>query len=227
MYSLPLFPLDTVLFPGTPIHLHIFEERYKSMINQVLESTKTFGVALIHRGVEALGPVAEPHKVGCTAKIAEVERFRDGRMNLVCIGEELFRIRELDYRFPYLTGQVETFITEQPRTLDIVRGANRMNIFVAKYLKMISSISAQNEQGEDDLRAYLNQIKVPEDPTLMLYMACALLHIPSIEKQGLLETASFPDLYTKVLRIYKRELAVNLKLLTISEDNSRKLAWLN
>ena len=58
MITLPLFPLNTVLFPGIPVHLHIFEERYKEMISQCLEARVPFGVVLIKSGPEALGPAA-------------------------------------------------------------------------------------------------------------------------------------------------------------------------
>ena len=59
MIEIPLFPLDTVLFPGTPVNLDVFEPRYKSLIGQCLEHDEPFGVALIRSGREALGPLPE------------------------------------------------------------------------------------------------------------------------------------------------------------------------
>jgi Lon protease-like protein len=227
MYSLPLFPLDTVLFPGMPIHLYIFEERYKIMIQRVLEKDGMFGVVLIHNGSEAFGPPPEPHNVGCTAKIVEVDSLSDGRMNLVCIGRELFRIRELDHRLPYLVGQVETFITEQPRTLDIVRGAGILRKLVSVYIKLLGSIHREDEPDVLDLQPFLNQLDLPEDPTMLLYMACALLQVPTNEKQNLLEIASIPNLFGTVMRWYKREISINAKLTQITDESSRRSAWLN
>src|SRR5512147_2655499 len=93
MYELPLFPLNTVLFPGMPISLHIFEPRYKLMIEQCIQIAQPFGVVLIREGVEALGPSAEPHQIGCSAQITQVERLEDGRMNIVAVGVERFQIR--------------------------------------------------------------------------------------------------------------------------------------
>jgi len=227
MYSLPLFPLDTVLFPGTPIHLYIFEERYKIMVRRVLEKDAVFGVVLIQNGSEAYGPPAEPHKVGCTSKIIEVDRLADGRMNLVCLGQELFRIRDIDRQLPYLVGIVDTFITEQPRTLDIVRGAKILKKLVEVYLRSVASIRRENDVEEMELQPFLDQIELPEDPTMMIYMACALLQIPTNEKQNLLEIASLPDLFSTVLRWYKREITVNARLMQISDDSSRRSAWMN
>ena len=82
MYELPLFPLNTVLFPGMPIKLHIFEERYKLMISRCYTEGQPFGVALIKSGNE-VGRKAEPFLVGCTAVITELEPLPDGRMNIV------------------------------------------------------------------------------------------------------------------------------------------------
>jgi Lon protease-like protein len=70
--ELPIFPLNVVLFPGMPLPLHIFEERYKSMINRCIQAGHAFGVVLIREGQE-VGPPARPHDVGTTAVIA-VER---------------------------------------------------------------------------------------------------------------------------------------------------------
>jgi len=72
MFELPLFPLNTVLYPGTPLYLHIFEPRYQRMINLCLNEHRPFGVVLIRHGQEALGPLAEPYRIGCTADIIRV-----------------------------------------------------------------------------------------------------------------------------------------------------------
>ncbi len=67
--KIPLFPLKTVLFPGMPINLHIFEERYRLMINRCIDEQLPFGVVLIQKGEEALGPFwPNSHQVGCTAE---------------------------------------------------------------------------------------------------------------------------------------------------------------
>ena len=110
MYELALFPLFTVLFPGMPLHLHIFEPRYRLMIQRCLEANQPFGVVLIRKGEEAMGPLAEPYITGCTARIARTERLRDGSMNLTVLGEE---------RFPHSrTGFQTALPAGQSRNLD-------------------------------------------------------------------------------------------------------------
>ncbi|HMU85136.1 MAG TPA: LON peptidase substrate-binding domain-containing protein, partial [Leptospiraceae bacterium] len=75
MDSHPVFPLSTVLFPGLPLPLHIFEPRYQLMIQRVISRKEPFIVALIKSGQEALGDVAEPYEIGTTASIKQVENL--------------------------------------------------------------------------------------------------------------------------------------------------------
>ena len=89
--ELPLFPLNSVLFPGATLPLHIFEERYKLMIGRCLQSGSPFGVLLIRSGNE-VGEATEPFEVGTTARIVRVQHLDEGRMNLVCLGEQRFRL---------------------------------------------------------------------------------------------------------------------------------------
>ena len=85
--------------------LHIFEARYRVMIRACIDEERPFGVALIRSGEEVGGP-AEPHAVGTTARITRHETLPDGRMNIEAIGEERFRIDELEQREPHLAASV-------------------------------------------------------------------------------------------------------------------------
>lgn len=105
-HELALFPLNNVvLFPGMPLPLHIFEERYQAMIGQCLERDEPFGVLLIKEGHE-VGAPAEPHAVGTTARIAQVQRLDGGRMNILTRGETRFELLETVQTTPYLVGLV-------------------------------------------------------------------------------------------------------------------------
>src|SRR5215510_2241307 len=89
---LPLFPLEqVVLFPGMPLPLRIFEERYKVMIGACQVTDQLFGVVLIRSGKE-VGAPAEPERVGCTARMHRVERMPDGQMFILTMGEQRFRL---------------------------------------------------------------------------------------------------------------------------------------
>ena len=96
---LPLFPLDVVLLPGTPLPLHIFEPRYKEMIGECVERNAVFGVV---RAKE--GGVAE---IGCTAEIVTVtKKYEDGRMDIVTLGRDRFAVMQVNHERSFLQGEV-------------------------------------------------------------------------------------------------------------------------
>jgi Lon protease-like protein len=105
---IPLFPLDVVLFPGTPLPLHIFEPRYKEMIGECLAQQRTFGVV---RVVEQ--SLAE---VGCTAEIVTVvKEYPDGRLDLVTEGRKRFELLHVNQERAFLRGEIMV-IEDEPGT---------------------------------------------------------------------------------------------------------------
>ncbi|ABG05864.1 peptidase S16, lon-like protein [Rubrobacter xylanophilus DSM 9941] len=105
--DIPLFPLNIVLMPGAPQALHIFEERYKQMVNECLERGSEFGMVLSDE--------SGTREVGCTARIVElVRRFEDGRMLILVEGSRRFRLRSILAGRPYYVGEVEYLEDEEP-----------------------------------------------------------------------------------------------------------------
>ena len=102
---LALFPLNLVLFPGMRLPLHIFEERYKAMIGACIEREEPFGVLLIKEGQES-GESAEPVQVGTTARITQVNRLEEGRLNILTQGERRFELVEVIQTRPHMVGLV-------------------------------------------------------------------------------------------------------------------------
>ena len=103
---MPLFPLRTVLFPGMPLPLRIFEERYKTMTKELLESGGEFGVLLIREGNE-VGGAARPYDVGTLARIEESTEMQGGRYILHARGTRRFRLRRMLSPRPYPFGEIE------------------------------------------------------------------------------------------------------------------------
>ena len=100
MAEIPLFPLNVVLMPGTPLPLHIFEERYKQMVDECLESETEFGMVLADE--------SGTRRVGCTARIVElVQRYEDGRMVILVEGSQRFELNNVLTGKPYYVGDVE------------------------------------------------------------------------------------------------------------------------
>lgn len=97
--ALPLFPLGLVLLPGEPVPLHIFEPRYREMVKVCLDEDGPFGI--IYASEEGLA------EIGCTARIRKVvQRYQDGRLDIVAVGEERFRLEGVNRNLSYLTAHV-------------------------------------------------------------------------------------------------------------------------
>ena len=97
---LPLFPLQTVLLPRAPLPLHIFEDQYKEMVRDVILADGEFGVVLAREG----GLL----NTGCTARIDRIlQQFEDGRLDLIAVGQQRFRIVSIDSERSYLRAEVE------------------------------------------------------------------------------------------------------------------------
>ncbi len=108
---IPLFPLNTVLFPGGALPLHIFEERYRQLVRERLD----FGIVLLRRGVEVGGIRDEDlHDVGTVATLEDVKSLEDGRFSVVARGLYRFRLLSLHHDQPYLTGRIKRLADPTP-----------------------------------------------------------------------------------------------------------------
>src|SRR5580704_824970 len=112
---LPLFPLGAVLYPGMLLPLHIFEERYRQLVRDLLDGPepRQFGVIAIRKGRETgIDGVHSLYEIGCTAILRRVDRHDDGRFDIVTAGTRRFRLLALDQTLPYLQGEVELVAEE-------------------------------------------------------------------------------------------------------------------
>lgn len=217
MQTLPIFPLHTVLFPGTPIQLHIFEERYITMVQDCLETDGRFGVALIQKGREALGPLARPFELGCSAVIREIEPLDDGRMMLVAQGVERIRIQEVLSTQPYMTARVsaEPVLGKD----DLLAGAHVAGLYplVHRYLEIVA----------EDLAGELASFQLPDEPTALAYLSGSLMQIPLAEKQSLLALESATELISATKHTLRREIALQRALKDRNPANSHGSFSLN
>lgn len=210
MFELPLFPLNTVLFPGMPLHLHIFEERYQQMIGRCLQTHEPFGVVLIEEGVEALGPLAKPHRIGCTARIVQTDPLDDGRMNILAVGEERFRILALDDSHPYLVGQVEPYPLANQHPPTLTQTARRLRALVRRYLDALAEADLiEFETGQ-----------LPQDPLALAYLAATILQVAPAQKQALLTADSASRFLADLYALYRHELALLAALLANPDEDA-------
>lgn len=129
---LPLFPLPVVLFPSAPMPLHIFEPRYRQMVDRCLRGDRRFG--LIYHDADAAGPfLMEEGRVGCVAEIEDFQPLPDGRSLLVARGVERFAIDDgIESEEPYYEALVAPYedVPEEPLRLEAQR-RRTMTLFEA------------------------------------------------------------------------------------------------
>lgn len=176
--EMPLFPLNIVLFPDMSLPLHVFEPRYREMIEQCLAGDRIFGVALILEGEEA-GGVAQVWPVGTTAVIERSERLPDGRFALIARGITRFHIIERLPDDPYPRALVRMIHEDAQAEADdtLVQEAQSL---LMRYLRRIT-----RRQGHD-----WEDLVMPADPTILSYVVGAVLPCSLDDKQRLLQAPS-------------------------------------
>ncbi|WP_347813288.1 LON peptidase substrate-binding domain-containing protein [Actinomadura sp. KC345] len=175
---LALFPLGTVLFPGLVLPLHLFEERYRRLIADLLErpEPRGFGVVGIELGHEVGdGAAHRLAEVGCVAELREATPHPDGRYDVVTVGTRRFRLKELDRSRPYLQGEVE-YLPEEPGADPGPIALRVRRLFRLYRHRLAAAGAASSELGEP-----------PDDPVGLSYVIAASLILDGHDKQRLLE----------------------------------------
>ena len=173
--TIPLFPLNVVLFPGGFLPLHIFEERYKLMIQRCLDDESEFGVVLIKSGLE-VGGNAEPHAVGTAARVVNVKKEEDGRMNIMVTGRERFRINTVVLQQPYMEAVVEVVDDDSagPPEAGLVSDVRQA---VEEQIRLLHGLRG----------GWVREPTTPEDPAELSWLVCTLVQADNDVKQALLE----------------------------------------
>jgi Lon protease-like protein len=160
--ELPIFELPLVVLPGEQVPLHIFEDRYKRMVGTALEQEEPFGIVL--RDDDGA------RSVGCTARIDEVERLEDGRMNIVVSGEAPFKVLDRFESPEYPAGEVELIAEQDVPPVDEA-----------------SATAAREAFAELAERATGERPDPEELDTASAYAIAARIELPAETKQRLLE----------------------------------------
>ena len=170
--ELPLFPLpEVVLFPTRPLPLHIFEFRYRIVMNTILESDRRFGVLMID---PTKGTIAN---VGCCAEILHYQRLPDDRIKLLALGQQRFRVLEYVREKPYRVGLVE-WIEDQSPAKDLRPLASEVEQLLRDVVHLSSKLTEQEIELPNDL---------PDLPTELSYWIASNLYGVAPEQQALLE----------------------------------------
>ncbi|MEB3120829.1 MAG: LON peptidase substrate-binding domain-containing protein, partial [Snowella sp.] len=184
--ELPLFPLpEVVLFPGRPLPLHIFEFRYRIMMNTILEDDRRFGVLMID---PATGEIAN---VGCCAEVLRFQRLPDDRMKMLALGQQRFRVLEYVREKPYRVGLVE-WIEDEATNQDLRPLAKEVDRLLHDVVKLSAKLTDQPLELPDD---------IPVLPVELSYWVAGNLYGVASEQQTLLELQSTSERLQKEAEI--------------------------
>ncbi|MER5972788.1 LON peptidase substrate-binding domain-containing protein [Streptomyces sp. NPDC002055] len=218
---LPLFPLNSVLFPGLVLPLNIFEERYRAMMRDLLkldeDAPRRFAVVAIRDGREVApsapgmpdatalperGPAAgfgeDPiqafHRIGCVADAATIREKEDGGFDVLATGTTRFRLTSVDASGPYLVGELESIPEEQGE------GAGALASGVLRAFRTYQKrLAGANE------RSLSTEQELPDEPSVLSYLVAAAAVLDTPAKQELLEAPDTAERLRKELRMLRAE----------------------
>lgn len=182
--QLPIFPLNTVVFPGVTVPLHVFEDRYRALVHHLLtiseKPERLFGIVAIREGYE-IGShgVQSVHRVGCVVQMTSVDPYPDGRFDIEVVGRRRLRLDALDTSGSYLVGDVETVDEARVDTPEGVHEAIRTRETFEEYRLRLSDLRGDAVLDGD----------LPRDPEFLSYSLAATCLLTLQERQALLEAA--------------------------------------
>lgn len=202
---LPLFPLNTVLVPGLVLPLHIFEPRYRMLVQEMLaiedEELREFGIvatkdgrSIDQDGLDAL------HRIGTATVLRQADKTDDGRYDIVTTGSRRFFIESLDTSAPLLRASV-TWIEDvvEPPSAELELLTNRA---VADFVSYRAALSGQLEETIAAIS------EMPEDPGVVSFLLTAAVVLPTAERQQMLGAMSAHERLTLARGFLKRETAL-------------------
>ncbi len=190
---LRLFPLNTVLFPGAILNLHVFEPRYRQLVSECLDASEAFGVVLIREGQEAGDPDVMPHEIGTTAEISDVTALPAGRFYISTTGRRRFRIRNVVSREPYLLVDVDYLEEEYDDDTATDELTEEVRAEFRRYLRLLVEFSGTAAE-----------IDVPADPVDASFLIGDALQVADTMKQRLLELSNTQQRLTVELGFLRR-----------------------
>jgi len=192
--DLPLFPLGTVLFPGMPLPLHLFEQRYRRLLREHRQADPIFGVVLTRQGVE-VGDEPETHAVGTAATLLGIGHYPDGRADIVVRGTRRFRIAGGEWSRGYLMGRVAWLDDPLGEPEAAEAAAVELSRRYAAFLSAFQESTGVDLPDED----------LDPDPAPLAYAIAARLPLNTWEQQRLLEAETVGDRLVALNDIIRRE----------------------
>jgi uncharacterized protein len=201
--TMPMFPLNTVLFPGVTVPLHVFEDRYRALVHRLLTiddpAERLFGTVAIREGFEVGDSlhrqgVQSVHRIGCYLQLSDYEANPDGTFDIVAVGRGRLRLDDLDSSGPWLAGSIER-LDDTAGQIRAETVSHALSVF-ERYRATVSEVSAAEVLVGD----------LPHDPTYLSWSlgATCLLTLP--QRQSLLEADTAAIRLALVTGMLEREI---------------------
>lgn len=221
--QLPMFPLNTVLFPGMTMQLHVFEDRYRALVHHLLtipdKSQRLFGVVAIREGYEVGSHgVQSVHRVGCVAQMTTVVPAEDGRFDIEIVGRERFHLQSMDASGPYLVGTVET----ASDAADPAAAAGRTS---QEAVRARNTFGVYRERLSELRGAEVLDVDLPDDPVYLSYTLAATCLLTLRERQALLETGSADERLVMLRRAMHEEMRAIRAIPSLPATEVSRTGW--
>lgn len=217
---LPIFPLNLVAFPGMVVPLHVFEERYRALVRDLLAvpdpAERLFGIVAIREGYEVGTHEARSmYRTGCVVQLTEAQEYDDGRFDLVTVGRHRMRVLSTDADAPYLRAEVDHLVAEQQLSPDTAREAALTLAGFADYRALVGRL-----RGDDVMTGPL-----PRDPELLSYALSATCSLTLRERQQLLESPRTRERLGLLRRLMRREVGAMSAIPSLPATEVARTTW--
>ena len=218
MTEVPLFPLNAVVFPGVVTPLHIFEERYRALVRELvgIETVfdRVFGIIAIREGYEVGDHgMQSAHRVGTLVQLTEVEPYDDGRFDIQVIGRQRLRVTESDNSGPFLRGEVELLPDEDEP--DAGTEAERTLATFETYRENLSEM-----RGGPVLAG-----EMPTDPAYLSYALASTCLLTLPQRQALLEADTAQERLGMLRRTLHEEMRAMRALPSLPATEVARTRW--
>ena len=175
--ELPIFPLPIVLFPGAPQPLHIFEPRYRQLLQDCLAADRRFGIAYVAPDpAPDADPVPNPGDVGCVALIRSNQPLPDGRSNVLTVGERRFVLRAwISSAHLYRVAEIEEFDDDPTDATEVTTLAADVRDGFGRLARALGVLTEREDE----------EIELTSDPQLLSFQVAASLELEAPAKQAL------------------------------------------
>ncbi len=217
---LPIFPLNTVCYPGMALPLHIFEQRYRAMVRHLLAvedpAQRLFGIVAIREGYEVGSHESRSmYRTGTAMQLTVAEEYDDGRFDIASVGRHRMRVVDTDASGEFLVARVENLLPETTLQPETAEGAARALAIFEEYRRTVSGL-----RGDDVMTGPL-----PRDPELLSYALAATCSLPLPDRQHLLESPTTLERLGLLRRLMKAELRAMRAIPSLPATEVARSGW--